>query len=73
MEAEAKLGHVRGISEAAELNQGLAGDPEAVGLECMQLSVNLRGRKQGEGAGGQVQDCWPGKIYKSGWPEDESR
>lgn len=65
MEAAAKPGHVRGVSEAAKLNQGLAGDPEAVGLEWMELSVNLRGRMWGRGEGGGSEgcsrDCLPGK------------
>lgn len=40
--------HVKGIS-------GLAGDPEAVDPECLEQSVNLRGRKAGGGGhGGKV-------------------
>lgn len=55
-----KPGHVSGISEAATLNPGPAGDPEAGGLERTQMSVNLGGRKWAKHPGGWIQDYLAG-------------
>ena len=46
-----KPGHVSGISEAATLNPGPAGDPEAGGLERTQMSTErkMTGKKTSEG------------------------
>lgn len=42
---ELVCGHWRGVSEAPRLNQRLAGDPGAGGLERMKVSVTLKRRK----------------------------
>lgn len=73
VEAAAKPGHMRGISEATKLKQGLAGDPVTVGLEETKLSLTLRWKRGAKGSGDWTQHCPPAKGYNSGLSGNASR